>query len=639
MTMLDTVPGDDREPYTTQLQPSLTLLCEGSTIPERTPSRAGWGMLALVDGDPETVLRSDAIPSGQRTRDIVLMDQFYRFGRQQDKCQFVLSDMRVSSAHFTLEKLGTSRDQEEGSPACAGIKDTSTNGTFINGTRLVRGVLRQLDFGDRISLVDLGESDSGREGPRFLYSFVYSPPQGIRGGTSAVSSPSRNVGIDGQPKTLEYRKGELIARGGFGSVHLGLSPETGEFIAVKTVRVEPTATEPVTKEIELLQQLPQHQHIVRYLGWARGGEPGTLDILLEWVSGGSLARLYEKFGPLRERLVAKYLTHILAGLDFLHSHGVIHQDVKAANVLVTIRCVCKLTDFGSALRVRREPKKGAVQSPPQAHVGMQVAGTPPWMSPEMICGRVGVASDIWATGCTVLEMVTAKHPWSERQFDNPYTAFFVISTEKAGPLLPPPGEISDELRELLQCCLMQDPDKRAGSAKELMRHSFFTKRRPPVGRSLGSESPAKRRRMLGEETPVQPTHAEVPAATPASPPVSIDLNNCGDASMATSFDSGITPPPGSPTGEERQMFDFLRTQDRARSGAFLQLRQSVNPAETDLAEADRALCGPPPPLGGVKRSRDGDDVALSSGNTEPAASTGSTNTSGISGAFSRLRTS
>jgi len=86
---------------------------------------------------------------------------------------------------------------------------------------------------------------------------------------------------------------------------------------------------------------------VRYIGTAKDKKQKTLNIFLEYV-GGSISSLLDKYGGLCENLVRVYTKQILLGLEYLHVHGVVHRDIKGANVLVDNKGICKLADFGSA---------------------------------------------------------------------------------------------------------------------------------------------------------------------------------------------------------------------------------------------------------------------------------------------------
>ena len=88
-----------------------------------------------------------------------------------------------------------------------------------------------------------------------------------------------------------------------------------------------------------------HPNIVKYLGTQKDKE--HLNIFLEYVSGDSLEKIYKTF-PLNENIVRVYTKQILEGLEYLHANNVIHRDIKCANILLDVKGVCKLADFGSS---------------------------------------------------------------------------------------------------------------------------------------------------------------------------------------------------------------------------------------------------------------------------------------------------
>ncbi len=99
------------------------------------------------------------------------------------------------------------------------------------------------------------------------------------------------------------------------------------------------------EESELLSRL-NHKNIVQFLGSYNDGK--FFNMFLELISGGTLEDLYKKYNGLSEPVVAVYTKHILQGLEYLHYKGVIHRDIKAANIMIEEDGQCKLTDFGSS---------------------------------------------------------------------------------------------------------------------------------------------------------------------------------------------------------------------------------------------------------------------------------------------------
>ena len=333
------------------------------------------------------------------------------------------------------------------------------------------------------------------------------------------------------PPSLPRRwtRGDGLGAGSFGSVYLGLNADTGELFAVKEVEVlddserAKEAVAQLEREVRLLTKL-QHPNIVRYIGTARddavmkGGErrddddddasesthrarlignrgdrrPSSLFIFLEYVPGGSIAGLLERFGPLETSVVSVYASQILVGLDYLHAQRVAHRDVKGANILVEKSGRVKLADFGMAkMLVERVSASGRriddadgsehTDRPPTlpegAHASMHasvgsssgMAGSAFWMAPEVVRRRkdVGAEADIWSVGCVVLEMATGEPPWSE--CGGQAQAIYKIASTKELPAFPEPFD--DLAEDFVRMCLRRDPGERP-SAAELLTHPF-----------------------------------------------------------------------------------------------------------------------------------------------------------------------
>jgi serine/threonine protein kinase len=153
-----------------------------------------------------------------------------------------------------------------------------------------------------------------------------------------------------------------------------------------------------------------------------------LCLVLEFMENGSLASVLDKFGPLPEALVISYLHQILVGLQYLHEHNVLHRDIKAANILINKDGDIKVADFGVAEQINKD-----------ASARYSVVGTPYWMAPEVIEMQVPcAASDIWAVGATIIEMLTSRPPY----FDlSPISAIFRIVQDPHPPIPPTISEV------------------------------------------------------------------------------------------------------------------------------------------------------------------------------------------------------
>jgi serine/threonine protein kinase len=161
-------------------------------------------------------------------------------------------------------------------------------------------------------------------------------------------------------------------------------------------------------EIELLKNL-NHPNIVKYKGFTK--DKDTLFIILEYCENGSLQTILKKFGKFPESLAAVYVCQVLEGLIYLHDHGVIHRDIKGANILTNKDGSVKLADFGVSARTT-QPDIAAVANPDAAD--NEVVGSPYWMAPEVIEQNGATsASDIWSVGCVIVELLEGKPPYGD----------------------------------------------------------------------------------------------------------------------------------------------------------------------------------------------------------------------------------
>eukprot|EP00760_Papus_ankaliazontas_P036981 PhM_4_TR8413/c4_g1_i1/m.8088 len=264
-----------------------------------------------------------------------------------------------------------------------------------------------------------------------------------------------------QQQEINYSLGALIAHGRFGAVYMGLDRDTGRCLAVKTTRAGGENTlrlRQLTREIEILRVL-RHKNIVRYYGAEQKG--ADYHILLEYCSGGSVSQMVRRFGALPEAVAGRYTAQALAGLNYLHSHGVRHRDVKGANLLVTAEGTVKLADFGCASSASAPPTSTSVDAPPP--LASSITGTPSYMAPEVVSTGVHTfASDVWSLGVTVLEMVTGRPPM--------YTNTDVLTMLSRGDDVAPLPEntasmtLSPSLRSFLKLCLAVAPQARGTPA-------------------------------------------------------------------------------------------------------------------------------------------------------------------------------
>ena len=137
------------------------------------------------------------------------------------------------------------------------------------------------------------------------------------------------------PLSRKYSLADEIGRGASGVVFRALNLQTGGMVAIKKVALRGESKDQLQllqREIDLLKLL-KNPYIVEYRESFNTAD--TLYIVMEFIENGSLATIVKKFGRLRESLVSIYILQVLEGLHFLHEQGVVHRDIKGANILIS----------------------------------------------------------------------------------------------------------------------------------------------------------------------------------------------------------------------------------------------------------------------------------------------------------------
>ncbi|XP_055117963.1 mitogen-activated protein kinase kinase kinase 19 isoform X6 [Symphalangus syndactylus] len=270
-----------------------------------------------------------------------------------------------------------------------------------------------------------------------------------------------------QRKSEEFSTSHMKYSGRSIKVYCGLTSQ-GQLIAVKQVALDTSdklATEKeyrkLQEEVDLLKAL-KHVNIVAYLGTCL--QENTVSIFMEFVPGGSISSIINRFGPLPEMVFCKYTKQILQGVAFLHENCVVHRDIKGNNVMLMPTGIIKLIDFGCAKRLAWAGLNGT-----HSDMLKSMHGTPYWMAPEVINeSGYGRKSDIWSIGCTVFEMATGKPPLASM---DRMAAMFYIGAHRG--LMPPlPDHFSENAADFVRMCLTRNQHERP-SALQLLKHSFL----------------------------------------------------------------------------------------------------------------------------------------------------------------------
>ncbi|XP_055550883.1 mitogen-activated protein kinase kinase kinase 4 isoform X1 [Wyeomyia smithii] len=262
---------------------------------------------------------------------------------------------------------------------------------------------------------------------------------------------------------FSWHRGIKIGQGRFGKVYTAVNNSTGELMAMKEIAIQPgetSAIRKVTEELKIFEGI-SHRNLVKYYGVEIHRE--ELLIFMELCPEGTLESLVELNDGLPEAHARRYSNQLVCGVEELHRHGVVHRDLKTANIFLTRDGNClKLGDFGSAVKI-------------QAHTTMPgelkgYVGTQAYMAPEVFTKTNseghGRAADIWSVGCVVIEMCSGKRPW--HQFDSNFQIMFKVGMGERPEI---PDCLSEEGQEFVESCLQHDPKLRR-TAAELLQHNF-----------------------------------------------------------------------------------------------------------------------------------------------------------------------
>ncbi|GJZ00330.1 mitogen-activated protein kinase kinase kinase 18-like protein [Tanacetum coccineum] len=247
---------------------------------------------------------------------------------------------------------------------------------------------------------------------------------------------------------MEYKKGPIIGHGSSATVSVATTT-SGDVFAVKS-----TSTS-LQKEQNIMSQV-NSKHVIKYMGYdvSYVNNKPMYNLYMEYAQNGSVSDMIKKSnGSLDENVIRLYTKDILMGLDYLHGAGIVHCDIKCSNVLVCEKGV-KIGDLGCAKMV--------------AGKRFEFSGTPVFMSPEVARGEEqGFPADVWALGCSVIEMATGSNAWPE--INDPVSGLYKIGY--SGELPEFPKWLSDDGKDFLEKCLRIGVNKR-WSVKELLGHPF-----------------------------------------------------------------------------------------------------------------------------------------------------------------------
>ncbi|MFE9744237.1 Stk1 family PASTA domain-containing Ser/Thr kinase [Saccharothrix saharensis] len=259
-----------------------------------------------------------------------------------------------------------------------------------------------------------------------------------------------------------YELGETLGYGGMSEVHKGRDVRLGRDVAIKVLRADLARDaqfqERFRREAQNSAALNHPAIVAVYDTGETQTEYGPLPyIVMEFVDGRTLRDIVKTQGPLSGKRAMEVMADVSAALDFSHRHGIVHRDVKPANVMITRSGAVKVMDFGIA-RAVHDGQAAVTQT-------AAVIGTAQYLSPEQARGEaVDGRSDVYASGCVLFELLTGEPPFTG---DSPVAVAYQHVREDPKPPSSLNPKVTPALDAIVLKAMAKGPANRYQSAAEM----------------------------------------------------------------------------------------------------------------------------------------------------------------------------
>jgi serine/threonine protein kinase len=274
-----------------------------------------------------------------------------------------------------------------------------------------------------------------------------------------VNSRGNGVRNNAMPRRIkdEYEIVAELGEGGMATVHKAIQKSLNRPVAIKELRKDYHADDVIVRRFEREARLAasfQHENIAHIYDFAHKPE---FCIVMEYVDGISLARILQEMGPLPVDVGAMIALQVANALEYAHTRGIIHRDIKPGNIMVKRNGEVKVMDFGVSW----------IKNLDSLTLPGTLIGTPSYMSPEQALGNpLDARSDIFSLGIVLYEMFTGMKPFQDEK-----TASITAKIVKGK--FPSPRSVNNDvprsIQRIIRKCLKKKPHRRYGSMQELAR--------------------------------------------------------------------------------------------------------------------------------------------------------------------------
>lgn len=391
----------------------------------------------------------------------------FMVGRDPDVQLSLREDSHFSRYHFMLEV---------NPPECLLQDLDSLNGTFVNGDRVTRVYLKDGDVisGGRtqiqLGILDSDELDTGHHDEQTITTPSASTVNPVR----VVSSPRKAKTPHHEPDAFEtvpdlpvlpgYEIEKLLGQGSMGMVYLASRQPHNRRYAIKTISPESAVSDRVMnlflREVSVLAKL-RHKRIVRF--HEMGAAAGMFYFVMDYVETIDVREYLKVFSDkVRIKACTALMCQVLEGLEYAHSRGYVHRDIKPPNVLVGWRgskLRAKLADFGLAKNFESSGYSGMT-------FDGDLIGTCAFMPPEQICNSRDAkpSSDLYAVGATLYWFLTGTFAHDFSQGGNPIKT---ILENDPIPIRDREAAVPKGLAEVIHTALSRNAGQRFSTASEL----------------------------------------------------------------------------------------------------------------------------------------------------------------------------